>query len=203
MDVRTAASADYRMTAMPKNNAQFAPARAKLWIASVDNPRKEVCAQYNPKELAIDKKLQWVERGSTDNRPPEQQEKSSQQNDLDFKGIAMRTMTIELFFDGVETGRSVQEDVEKLEELASLWNPKEKAEHERRAHQCLVGLGAGGGSLRPFLCVIESLNTKYTMWDSNGILLRATCTVGLKEAKRLVQGSTPNLNYGVKTRSRF
>ena len=188
---------------MPSNNAQFAPALAKLWIASVDVPSKEVRAQYNPKELAIDKKLKWAPRGSTDNRPPEQQGNSSGQNDLDFQGVELRTMSIELFFDGFETGRSVQEDVLVLEELSSIFNPDEPAEHDRRAHQCLVGLGAGSGGLPPFLCVIESLNTKYTMWDTNGKLLRATCTVALKEAHRLVKGSAPSLNYGVKSRSRF
>jgi hypothetical protein len=115
----------------------------------------------------------------------------------------MRTMTIELFFDGFETGRSVQGDVEKLEELSTVFNPEAKKEDERRPHHCLVGMGAGFNAMKPFLCVIESLNTKYTMWDTNGNLLRATCTVGLKEANRLEQGSAPNLNYGVKSRSRF
>jgi hypothetical protein len=188
---------------MASNKAQFEPARAKLWIASVDVPALEVRAQYNPKELAIDKKLKWTDRAETDNRPPDQQHNSSDQNDLDFDGVGKRTMSIELFFDGFETGRSVQLDVDKLELLSSVFNPHVQAEHERRAHQCLVGLGAGFNAMRPFICVIESLNTKYTMWDTNGKLLRATCTVALKEAHRLVRGRPPRLNYGVKTRSRF
>jgi hypothetical protein len=47
---------------------------------------------------------------------------------------------------------------------------------------CLVGWGLAKDAMRPFCCVIESLATKYTMWDSNGTPLRATCTVRLKEA---------------------
>jgi hypothetical protein len=39
-----------------------------------------------------------------------------------------------------------------------------------------------GGALPKFECVIESLSTKYTMFSSEGMLLRATCTVKLKEA---------------------
>jgi phage protein U len=39
-----------------------------------------------------------------------------------------------------------------------------------------------GTTLRGFRCVIESLSTKNTMFDSSGKPLRATCTVKLKEA---------------------
>lgn len=185
---------------MPSAKNQFEPARVKLSIASIDVPSLRVDAQYNPKELAIDKTINWSD-------PPalskDQASDKSTQNDLNFNGASMRTMTIELFFDGFETGQSVQEDVGKLEQLSSVWNPNAEVEHERRPHHCLVGLGAGNDAMRPFLCVIESLNTKYTMWDTNGKLLRATCTVGLKEANRLEKGSKPNLNYGVKQRDRF
>lgn len=38
----------------------------------------------------------------------------------------------------------------------------------------------------PFRCVIDSLTTKYTMWDGAGTPVRATCTLNLKEARRLV-----------------
>jgi hypothetical protein len=33
-----------------------------------------------------------------------------------------------------------------------------------------------------FKCVIESLSVKYTMFSDQGVPLRATCTVKLKEA---------------------
>ena len=39
-----------------------------------------------------------------------------------------------------------------------------------------------GSTLKGFKCVIESLSTKYTMFDGAGTPLRATCTVKLKEA---------------------
>ena len=187
---------------MSSNKVQFAPARAKLWIGSIDKPKLEVRAQYNPKELAIDKKLTWNETQQMDNRTGEQRQTNSEQHDLDFKGVGKRTMTIELFFDGFESGRSVQGDVETLEKLSTVFNPEAENADERRPHHCLVGMGAGFDAMRPFCCVIESLNTKYTMWDTNGKLLRATCTVGLKEAERLTQGSRPNLSYRIKTRPR-
>jgi hypothetical protein len=43
----------------------------------------------------------------------------------------------------------------------------------------------GGG---PFRGVIESLQTKYTMFLPNGTPVRATCNVKIKEAARIVQG---------------
>ena len=39
-----------------------------------------------------------------------------------------------------------------------------------------------------FRCVIESLSTKYTMFDDKGAPLRATCTVKLKEADVVSMG---------------
>jgi hypothetical protein len=45
----------------------FVPARAKLCIASLDKPTLQVRAQYNPKELQIDKQLQWLDHKSRNN----------------------------------------------------------------------------------------------------------------------------------------
>jgi hypothetical protein len=39
-----------------------------------------------------------------------------------------------------------------------------------------------GATVEKFRCVIESLSTKYTMFSDDGVPLRATCTVKLKEA---------------------
>jgi hypothetical protein len=36
--------------------------------------------------------------------------------------------------------------------------------------------------MRPLRCVIESVATKYTMFDRQGTPVRATCTVKLREA---------------------
>ena len=41
-----------------------------------------------------------------------------------------------------------------------------------------------------FRCVIESLSTKYTMFSDQGVPLRATCTVKLKEADTVTGASS-------------
>lgn len=168
---------------MSKTSPSFLPARAKLWIASLDKPELELHAQYNPKELQVDKQIQWSDHGQRDNRTEAERTDSSTQSDLEFNGVGERTIQLELLFDGYEKGVSVEPDVERLEELSTVHNPE--ASEEVRPHHCLVGWGVQLGGMRPFPCVIESLSTKYTMWDTNGTPLRATCTVKLKEADRV------------------
>jgi hypothetical protein len=165
--------------------AMFTPALAKLSIASIDEPKLQVRAQYNPKELQIDKQVPWQPHNSRDNRPagadtrPEQN--PSEQPDHEFNSAPTRTMSIELLFDGYETGISIEPIVQLLELLSSVRVPESNDPSLRRPHHCVV---AWGGA-RPFLGVIESLTTKYSMWDRMGQPLRATCTLKLKEANRM------------------
>jgi hypothetical protein len=167
--------------------APFMPARAKLWIGSIDNPQIEVRAQYNPKELQIDKQLSWGDhKAKVDKTGPDQRGKAddkSQQGDLELTGAPTRSMSIELLFDSFESGGSVEPDVRVLEALSSVRDPGSTEPEMRRSHHCLVVWGASGAGMRPFKCVIESLSVKYTMWDHSGTPKRATCTVKLKEAQ--------------------
>jgi hypothetical protein len=89
-------------------------------------------------------------------------------------------MSVELLFDGFEPKQSVVKMISNLETLASVIDPSSKDENKRRPHRCIVAWGANG--MPTFRCVIESLSTKYTMMSSEGVPLRATCTVKLKEA---------------------
>jgi hypothetical protein len=178
----------------------FLPARAKLWIASVDQPELVLRAQYNPGELQIDKQIQWHDHSEWNDWSMEEERDSSTQDDLEFGSVGKRTIQVELLFDGYEKGRSVEPDVARLEVLSTVHRPKGTPE-ELRPHHCLVGWGAQPGGMRPFPCVIESLTTKYTMWSTDGRSLRATCTVKLKEAKRLSRASRA-LPFGGRSRER-
>jgi hypothetical protein len=161
----------------------FEGATAKLKIDSLDEPRKyTVTAQYNPKELQVDKSIPWSKVNQAN-------QSNSQGIHLEFTGAEGRSMSVELLFDGYETKGSVGTGanattvvkmITNLESLASVRKPASKNEDERRPHLCIVSWGQNG--LPSFTCVIESLSTKYTMMDTNGVPLRATCTVKLKEA---------------------
>ena len=161
----------------------FSPASAKLTIASKDDSRVQVQAQYNPKELQVDQTVPWKKPDSANQTGASDGGSggSSQPMTLEFTGAEGRTMTVEFLFDGYEQNQSIAGQVGVLEKLASVRNPGEKDETKRRPHQCVISWGASG--LPKFECVIESLSTKYTMFSSNGTPLRATCTVKLKEAQ--------------------
>lgn len=166
-------------------SAQFQPPKVYLEIGSKDDTSLKIKAQYNPKELQIDQTIPW-KKPEAANQTGTQKSGGEGENDpiaLEFTGAEGRSMTVELLFDGFGDagGRTVDVagEVGILEALARVRNPQEKDEKKRRPHQCIVLWGKG---LPSFLCVIESLSTKYTMFSPEGEPLRATCTVKLKEA---------------------
>jgi contractile injection system tube protein len=140
-------------------------------IASLDTSI-QVDAQYNPKELQVDKTVPWQKKSQANKT----QETGIQ---LEFTGAEGRSLTLELLFDGYETKTSVADKVETLNTMASVLEPGSPDETKRRPHMCVVTWGT---TLPTFKCVIESLSVKYTMFSDQGTPLRATCTVKLKEA---------------------
>jgi hypothetical protein len=172
------------------NNTQFSTATTKLRIASIDAPGTQICAQYNPKELSITKSVTWEDHKSRDNNTAQnhREDNQSEQDDLTFKGGAPRTMSIEFFFDGYEKDQSVEPDVQILETLASVQLPDADPETEEyllRPHHCIITWGVGNDKMRPFLCVINKLDVKYSMWNRDGRPLRATCTISVTEAIKM------------------
>jgi hypothetical protein len=163
----------------------FKPASKHLTIGSIDVKTLQVEAQYNPKELVVDKRIPWTKANQ-----------SNKTNDegihLEFSGAEGRTMTVEMLFDGYEKNESVAPKIKALEDLASVITASGEKEDERRPHRCTVSWSDKG--LPRFDCVIENINTKYTMFSSDGVPLRATVTVKLKEANAVSAkkpGETP------------
>jgi hypothetical protein len=176
------------------------PSGAKLCIGSLDPGFQglQVRAQYNPKELQIDRSLTWEEHKGRNNQSQNNDVSSprvegSDQSDLEFKGAGPRSMTVEMLFDRYEEGESVEPDILVLEELAAVQVSEATARDEvkKRPHHCVVTWGNSPDGMRPFRCVIESLAVKYTMWDRAGTPVRATCTVKLKEAQKMAHASGP------------
>ncbi|HEY5933320.1 MAG TPA: hypothetical protein VIU61_01720 [Kofleriaceae bacterium] len=175
----------------------FRAAGAKISLISIDKGSLEVTAQYNPKELQVDQNVPWKKpdaatqagqqaAGGGKSKGPDENYMA-----LEFTGAEGRTMTVELLFDSYQAGGasrpavSVQGEVAKLEEMARVMEPESQDEKKRRPHHLTVRWGGTmweGGRLD---CVIESLSTKYSMFSTDGEPLRATCTVKLKEAKRV------------------
>jgi hypothetical protein len=154
----------------------------KISIASLDD-HTSVTAQYNPKELQVDKTVPWQKVNQANKA-------NTQGIHLEFTGAEGRSITVELLFDGYETGTSIAEQVKALETLSSVWKPNSKKENERRPHRCVA---TWGSTLQHFRCVIASLSTKYTMFSPTGVPLRATCTVTLQEADVVSMASAADI----------
>jgi hypothetical protein len=136
-------------------------------IGSVDEPGLTVHAQYNPKELQVDKTVPWQKKS--------QANKSGDTGiQLEYTGADGRSMSLELLFDGFESKTSVADKVDMLNQMASVLSPGDADETKRRPHLCVV---KWGDTVPKFTCVIESLSAKYTMFSEAGVPLRATCTV--------------------------
>jgi hypothetical protein len=168
--------------------APFTRATARLLIGPVNHadapslPVGGLAGDYNPKELQVDKSMPWAKHSYT-NKNGDTAKNERGNLHLEFTGAEGRTMSIELMFDGYEDNVSVADKVAMLESLTSVIDPKSDDENKRHPPLCVVAWGQQG--LPSFKCVIESLSTKYTMFSSDGVPLRATCTLKLKEADTL------------------
>jgi hypothetical protein len=146
-------------------------ARTKLKIVSLDDGALQVEAQFNPKEVQIDKTVPW------------QKHKDSKADEpyLEFTGAEGRTLSLELLFDGFETKDNVHDTyVAKLLEMAKM-RSQSGDEAERRPHKIKLLYGP----MPDFIGVIESMSTKYTMFEQDGKPVRCTVNLRLKEAQRL------------------
>lgn len=162
----------------------FQPAAEKFTISSIDEPTDSftVEAQFNPRELSLERSSGWAPHNTTD--------KGNKQSDgamhLEFGGPQPRGLVVDLLFDGVENngmmpnGWTVMNMVDTLEVLATIREPGSTKEAMKRPHLCVAVWGQDG--MRPFRCVIESVTTKFQMFSTTGKVLRATCTIKLKEA---------------------
>jgi len=147
----------------------------KLYIGSLDEPSIQVTAQFNPNQISVDKRIAWSKHKDSRADIPH----------LEFTGGDGREMSLELTFDGYEQGASVQPDVEILNKLTLCRADPENEDaddDEKRPHRVVVVFG---GVFPKFKGVIESVNTKYTMFMKDGTPVRATCNVKFKEADRV------------------
>lgn len=162
--------------------------QGKFVIASLDEPGKHnVTAQFNPKELQIDRPVPWGDPGEAGGGNSGSDKPGIEKQ---FSGAKGRSITVELLFDESEKIRKgeIAKNVGKLETLASVRKPQSKKEEERRPHHCICTWGSVLKEERDaaaFRCVIENITTKYEMFDVSGNPLRARVTLKLTEATKV------------------
>jgi len=85
-----------------------------------------------------------------------------------------RSLSMSLFFDTYETGDDVRDHTDELTNLLAI---------DSDLHAPPLVLFSWG--FLSFTGILESVNTRFTMFNQIGIPVRATCTVSFKEYKAL------------------
>jgi len=143
--------------------SNFKGARMKLVIGSLEDKSLDVTAQYNPKELPVSKSVAWTPHAH---------------RVVEFGDEQGREMTVELLFDGYEAKQSVMTQLLKLDQMSSPIDRESTNVSRRRPHRCVM---VWGDKMERIACVITSVETKFVMWNDDGLPVRATATVKLKE----------------------
>jgi hypothetical protein len=144
----------------------------KVLIRCAEAPGVSVTAQFNPKELQVDKQVSWTNAQGPASENPEQEFKEPQSSSLQAT----------LYFDTFETKGDVYDQyVKNLEKMVTI--------EPSLGRPPLVTFTWGSFT---FQGVVESLSQKYTMFLPDGT--RCRCEVGfkMKSSKGAKVGTKPN-----------
>lgn len=150
----------------------------KAYFTRTDKPSVQVPCLFNPKELTVQKSNQFEEVEVPGLPSPIYRF---------VKGNA-RTITLNLFFDTFEEGIDVRTYTDQITgwDPGSMYSrlPEEKKglmDVDSELHAPPVCLFIWGSFI--FQCIIESVTKKFTLFLPEGIPVRATLTVALKESR--------------------
>jgi hypothetical protein len=118
-----------------------------------------VTAQFNPKELQVDKTVSWTAKNSHKEDPIQE-----------FKEPQSASLAVTLYFDGFETGTDVSGQVKSIEKTAKMTGS---------GHPPMVRFVWGSFV---FEGVTESVSMKYTMFLPSGAPCRAEVGFKMKSA---------------------
>ena len=165
--------------------ATFARAELTLYNAQpggsgkdLGSPRERLQFQFNPKEFSIAKNATWTSkpaRGAQKAGPPE------------FTGAGPGKLTVEMFFDA--SGSHDRSVVAAVETLFSCCVPTPESLKTKKASPPLVVLK--WGTTRSFPAYVTSVSAKYTLFDSDGTPIRATCSVSMEELPGVTAKQNP------------
>ena len=141
---------------------------AKAVIKSLDKPDGEVTFQYNPTKYTVSKSVEWQA----------QKTKGKDVQPVDFVQGSARTVTMELFLDGLEDDKDVSADVAKLYAF-TLVNDANKAKKSGKPRPPRVQFQ--WQNVANFPAVIKTLNATYNMFHPDGRPARATVSLTLQE----------------------
>jgi hypothetical protein len=150
----------------------------RAYFTRKDNPSVKVRCLFNPEQFAVDKGNNYAEVNIPGLSAPV----------LQFVRGNARTVNLELFFDSYEE----REDVRQYTDRITGWDAgsmnsklaggeKGLMDIDSELHAPPVCLFVWGTFV--FQCIIEKVNKKFTLFLPQGIPVRATLSVSLKEYK--------------------
>ena len=160
-----------------------APTVQKATIIKLDQSgalvqSKAVVCHFNPKEIEIKGRINWVKRPSIGSDFP----------NVTFAGGDAQDMTIEFLFDSTETGDDVRQSYKTLLEIAAVDPQQENSQ---------TGAGEPArcqfqwGKLLSFNAVIKDITQRFTMFKPDGTPLRARVTVVFSQVGELPKKQNP------------
>jgi hypothetical protein len=127
---------------------------------------------FNPTEYTIAKTNSWQARPVVGRNVPR----------LDFTGGGSRTLTLELFLDVMDRSgeTDVRPHVDKLWELTMIDEAHRNSSTDRsRPPLCLFQWGGNWH----FKAAVTSLSVRYTLFNEDGVPIRAVATCSFEEAE--------------------
>ena len=161
---------------------------AKAFLLAIDPPKTQVDFQYNPSQYKVSKAVEWKFQGQKGgNVPP-----------VEFVQGQGRTVTMELFLDGLEKKQDVSKEVEKLHTLTLVDEGNKKDAGKPRPPRVEFHWAEGP---KPFPAVIKSLEVTYTMFHPDGRPARANVNLTLQEISTFKQKQNPTSggNWGLRS----
>jgi len=160
-------------------------AKATLLVYWDNRPPESIEVQYNPTELSFDKSAQFAEIAIPGLDAPLQQ----------FVRGQAEKLTLELFFDTTDQGMGT--NATSVTTLTDRIYQAVKIEPTRHAPPICTfvwneefpgsatSTAIGNQRRNGFICIVESIKQKFTLFSPEGVPLRATLTVTLREYKTL------------------
>jgi hypothetical protein len=152
----------------------------KAFLARKDNPQLIVPCLFNPRELSVEKSNQFAEVGIPGLPSPIFQ----------FVRGNARTVTLDLFFDTYEKGEDVRLFTDRITgwDAGSMFSnlpgaSKGLMDIDSDLHAPPVCLFIWGAFV--FQCIIERVSKRFTMFLPEGIPVRATLSLTLKEYREV------------------
>ncbi len=156
------------------------PSVDKCMLQIIDLGGMSISATYNPKEISIEKSVPWNKHKTSKGDNPI----------LEFTDAEPKSLSVELFFDTYETGKSVHTEYISKLELATLIMQGGN-EEKKRPPTCKFKWGG----MPAFIGVVESLSVKYTMFFKDGTPCRATAAIKMKQASMVTKANDKGVGY--------